>query len=198
MKEQDRILTLRKRVERRLHETLDDRTKHKISGRLYIAHDALRKAHLDFENKIEEHIRKSAGSWKIISQVLSRFSDDELKKINSVTPSPKYLARYRLLSIREREPQPGDIFLDLNAKDFPQLVLSPYKPKVFDSWKNEKGPKRAGSVAGVSVYGLLKLGKIDQSAFLALDPAAFINECESAMRDRLQHRSIRLPRRIRK
>jgi hypothetical protein len=170
--ELDRMTNLRRKTEGSSQKMYDEKLA-KISNGL---HDAER----HFENKIEEYIRKSAKKWKKISLILSHFPEADLKKLDIVTPNTEYLAKFRLLSVTGRKPEPGDVFLDLNADDHPRFVYSPENLTEFRRWRNIKGHKRSDSVAGVSVRSLLRLGKVRD--FTILDPTVFITNCENAMK----------------
>lgn len=128
---------------------------------------------VNFDESLSLYIQKVAPRWLAASEALSQLSNKELEKLKGIQPRADYLAKYKLLTLLDRTPKPGDAFVDLAHDEGAVIVWSPLKEKSFKKWRKMDTSKRR-VVFVTDLVGLYVGDKIENLE--RFDPKLFIDE----------------------
>ena len=96
----------------------------------------------DFDDALSIYVQTVAKRWNSIADILGTLSNKELAELKGIQPRADYLAKYRLLTVLDRTPRPGDIFVDLDTGEGANFVWSPTTEKKFKIWRSMDVKKR--------------------------------------------------------
>ena len=95
-----------------------------------------------FDEALSCYVQVVAKRWNLIADILSTLPNKRLAELKGVQPRADYLAKYRLLTLLDRTPRPGDMFVDLDTGEGANFVWSPRNEKKFKIWRSTPPTKR--------------------------------------------------------